>query len=84
MNIVLWIVFGALSGWIASMIMGKNHEMGIVANIIVGIIGAAIGGFLASLLGIGAITGFNIGSLLISIAGASLLLFIIHMVKKKT
>ena len=46
MNIILWIIFGALAGWIASMIMGTNAQMGALANIIVGIVGALIGGFL--------------------------------------
>ena len=44
MNWLVWIIFGALAGWIASMIMGKNAQMGALANIVVGIVGAVIGG----------------------------------------
>jgi len=79
MGLFLWLVFGALAGWIASMIMGKNSRMGAVGNIVVGIIGAGLGGFVASLLGLGTVTGFNVYSLLISIGGACLLLFIIGL-----
>ena len=44
-NILIWILLGALAGWIASMIMGRNAQMGALANIVVGIVGALIGGF---------------------------------------
>jgi uncharacterized membrane protein YeaQ/YmgE (transglycosylase-associated protein family) len=49
-NLIIWILFGALAGWIASMIMGRDAQMGALANIIVGIIGAVVGGFLMNLL----------------------------------
>lgn len=84
MNILLWLVFGALAGWLASIIMAKNSQMGAGANILFGILGSVVGGFLASLLGIGSITGFNIGSMLIAIAGACLCLFIANMFKRGT
>lgn len=76
MNILLWIVFGALAGWIASMIAGNNAEQGILGNIIVGIIGAFVGGFIISLIGGEEITGFNLYSLLVAVGGAVLVLFI--------
>ena len=70
MGIILWIIFGALAGWIASKIMGRDESMGALANIVVGIIGAGLGGWISSaLLGGSGITGFNIWSLLIAIAG---------------
>ena len=56
-NIVLWIVFGALAGWIASIIMRTNAQMGGLANIIVGVIGAIIGGFIMNALGAEGVTG---------------------------
>lgn len=84
MNILLWLVFGALAGWLASIIMGNNSQMGAGANILFGILGSVVGGFIASLIGLGGVTGFNIGSLLIAVAGACLCLFIVHMVKRKT
>ncbi len=81
MGIIAWIIMGALAGWIASMIAGTNREQGAIGNIIVGILGAFIGGFLARTLGIGDITGFNIGSFLIALAGAVVLLFIYKAVR---
>jgi uncharacterized membrane protein YeaQ/YmgE (transglycosylase-associated protein family) len=82
MGIVLWIIFGALAGWIASKIMGRDSSMGAIANIVVGIIGAGLGGWLSSLIWGRGVTGFNIGSLLIAIGGACLLLLIFGGVRR--
>lgn len=82
-NIIVWLILGGISGWIASMIAGKDASMGIVANIIVGIIGAFIGGWVAGLLGLGPATGLNIWSFIVAIGGALILLWIIGLVKKK-
>ncbi len=76
MGIILWIILGALAGWIASMIMGTNDQQGAVGNIIVGIIGAVIGGFLMQLFGASGITGFNLYSMVVAIGGAIVLLAI--------
>lgn len=82
MSWIAWIVIGALAGWIASMIMGKNSEMGALANIIVGIIGAFIGGFVLNMIiGVG-FTGFNFWSLIVAVVGAVILLWIIRLVKR--
>lgn len=78
MEIIAWIIFGALAGWIASMIMGTNAEQGAVGNIIVGIVGAIIGGFIMRALG-AEVSGFNFGSLLVAIGGAVLLLFVMRL-----
>lgn len=75
MGIIAWIIFGALIGWIASMIMGTNAEQGAVMNIIVGIVGAFIGGFIMSIFNGSGITGFNIPSILVALLGACVLLF---------
>lgn len=82
MNFVVWIIFGALAGWIASIVMGKNKQMGALANIVVGIVGAFIGGWLMSLLGGQGVTGFNLTSLLVAIVGAVALLFVIGLVRR--
>lgn len=74
MNIILWILFGAIAGWIASIIMGTNQQQGALANIIVGIIGALLGGWAMNALGSSGVTGFNLGSLLVAIVGACVLL----------
>ena len=59
MGIILWIIFGGLVGWIASIIMGTNAQQGILLNVIVGVIGAVIGGWLMSIVGGGGVGGFN-------------------------
>lgn len=82
MGILAWIVFGALVGWIASMIMKKSSQMGAFANIVVGILGAFIGGLIMSLRGGWDITGFNLRSFLVALLGAIILLAIVNVVKR--
>jgi uncharacterized membrane protein YeaQ/YmgE (transglycosylase-associated protein family) len=82
LNIILWIVFGALAGWIASLIMKRDAQMGALENIIVGIVGAFIGGFIMIAFGAGGVTGFNIWSLLVAILGALLLIFILGAIRR--
>ena len=82
MNIIAWIIFGALAGWIASMIMKTDAEQGAIANIVVGILGAVIGGFLMQMIGGSGVTGFNITSFLVAIVGAVILLAIYKAVRK--
>ena len=81
-GIIFWLIFGGLVGWIASKIMGTDAQQGILLNIIVGIIGAMIGGFLWGLL-----TNdpepyqfFDIGSWITAIIGACILLYIVKLV----
>lgn len=82
LNIILWILMGALAGWIASMIMKRDAQMGALANIVVGIIGALIGGFIMNAVGASGVTGFNIYSLLVAIGGAIVLLFIVGLFRR--
>lgn len=84
MGILAWIIFGALAGWIASLIMNTDEEQGAIANIVVGIIGAMIGGFIARSLGSSGVSGFNLSSLIVAILGAILLLGIYKMVARRT
>jgi uncharacterized membrane protein YeaQ/YmgE (transglycosylase-associated protein family) len=77
MNIILWIIFGALVGWIASLVMGTDEEQGGLANIVVGIVGAIIGGFVARLLGGQGVTGFNLTSFILALVGAIILIGIV-------
>ena len=83
MNIILWIIFGGIAGWLASVITKRNDQMGCLTNIVVGILGAIIGGWVASLIGLGGITGFNLGSLLIAMLGAIVLLLIIGFFQRR-
>jgi uncharacterized membrane protein YeaQ/YmgE (transglycosylase-associated protein family) len=81
-NILIWILLGALAGWIASMIMGRNAQMGALANIVVGIVGALIGGFLMNAFGAPGVTGFNLYSILVAIGGAVVLLFLVGLMRR--
>ena len=76
MSLIVWIIFGALAGWIASIIAGTNAQQGMLANIVVGILGAFLGGFLMSLLGKSGVTGFNLYSAIVAIIGAVVVLWI--------
>ncbi|MDO5326185.1 MAG: GlsB/YeaQ/YmgE family stress response membrane protein [Clostridia bacterium] len=82
MNILLWIVLGALAGWLAGLIMG-GEKRGWLGNIVVGILGAAVGGLAASLLGLGGVDGFNLYSLLVAVGGSCLLLWIYGMLQRR-
>lgn len=82
MNILVWIIFGALAGWIASMVMGKNKQMGALANIVVGIIGAFLGSWIFDLFGAQGVTGFDLQSIVVAIVGAVVLLFLVGLVRR--
>ncbi len=82
MGIISWIIIGALAGWLASIITGNNAKMGAGKNIIVGILGAFIGGFIMNLIGDVGFTGFNIWSLIVAVIGSVILLLIINAVTK--
>jgi len=81
MSIILWILLGGVAGWIASLFMGTDASQGIFLNIIVGVVGASLGGFLFSFFGAAGVTGFNLYSLLVAIVGAALLLWIVQLVR---
>ena len=75
MNLIIWLVIGGVIGWLASMVMKTNAQMGVIANVIVGIVGAALGGWLAGVLGIataGAMT------YVVALAGAVILIFLLR------
>jgi uncharacterized membrane protein YeaQ/YmgE (transglycosylase-associated protein family) len=81
-SFIVWIILGGLAGWVASMIQKTDAQMGLLANIIVGIVGAFIGGFVFSLLGGEGVTGFNIYSFLVALVGAVILLGVIKLFRK--
>ncbi|UUX96202.1 GlsB/YeaQ/YmgE family stress response membrane protein [Aquabacterium sp. J223] len=85
MNLIIWLVVGGLLGWVASMLMRTDGQQGIVLNVVVGIVGALIGGWLlAPMLGTGTINSndFSIGSLAVSLLGAVILLAIVNLVRR--
>ena len=82
MGIILWIIFGALVGWIASLIMKTDGEQGALLNVAVGILGAVIGGWLMSVLGESGISGFNLYSFMVAIIGAVVLIAIVKALRR--
>jgi len=78
MGILSWIVLGLVVGWLAGMVM-KGGGYGILGDIVVGIVGALIGGFIASALGLGDVTGFNVSSVIIAFVGAVILIAVLRM-----
>lgn len=82
MGIILWIIFGALVGWIASMIMNTNAQQGAILNIIVGIIGAVIGGWIMTYFGKSDVTGFNLYSFVVALIGACVLIGIVKLIRR--
>jgi uncharacterized membrane protein YeaQ/YmgE (transglycosylase-associated protein family) len=87
MNIIIWLVVGGLIGWVASMIMRTDGQQGLVLNVVVGIVGAFLGGFLLSpLLGAGTVNSgdFSIAGLGVSLLGAVILLAIVNLVRRGT
>lgn len=82
MGIILWIIFGGLVGWVASMIMKTDGEQGIVLNVIVGVVGAVIGGWLMSVFGESGVGGFNLYSFFVALLGACVLIAIVKAVRR--
>ena len=86
MSFILWLIIGGLLGWLASMIMGTNDRQGKFLNVIVGIVGAFLGGLiLAPLFGTGTINqyDFTLGSLTVALLGAVILLFIVGLFRRR-
>lgn len=81
MGIILWIVFGAIAGWIASVIMKTGQ--GAIMDIVMGIIGAVVGGFLMGLVGQSGVTGFNLYSLAVAVVGAVVVIYIGRMLRNR-
>ena len=87
MNFLLWIIVGGILGWIASLIMRTDAQQGVGLNIVVGIIGALVAGFLLTpLFGIATInqSNFSLPSLLVSLLGAIILLAIVNLFRRGT
>ena len=81
MGIIIWIIFGAIVGFIASNIMGKGD--GLLWDIILGIVGAIIGGFIMNLFGYAGITGFNLYSTVVAVIGAIIVIYIGRALRQK-
>lgn len=82
MNIIIWLIAGAIVGWVASNLMRTNSQQGLLLDIVVGIIGAFVAGyFLSPIFGVGTINqnNFSLPALLVSLGGAVLLLAVVNL-----
>jgi uncharacterized membrane protein YeaQ/YmgE (transglycosylase-associated protein family) len=77
-TIITWLILGALAGWIASMLTGTNERINGWMNVVIGVIGAVIGGLALQLMGVSVSAGFSLGSLLTAILGAVILLSLVR------
>ena len=82
MNILLWILLGAIAGWLASLVMKTRKEQGLLMDIVVGIVGAVLGGWIFGLFGAQGVSGFNLSSLIVAFVGAVVLLAILRAVRR--
>ncbi len=82
MGILLWIVFGALVGWVASLVMKTDAEQGMFLNIVVGIVGAVVGGWLMSVVGESGVGGFDLYSFLVALLGACASIAIVKAIRR--
>ena len=85
MNVIIWLVLGGIIGWLASIVMRTDAQQGMFLNIVVGIVGALLGGWLLSpLLGAGTINqgDFSLPGLLVSFGGAIILLFAVNLLRR--
>jgi len=82
MGILAWILFGALAGWVSSLIMNTDGSQGAFLNILVGIIGAFVGGMIMNFFGKVGVTGFNLRSFLVAVLGACVALAILKLFSK--
>jgi uncharacterized membrane protein YeaQ/YmgE (transglycosylase-associated protein family) len=78
-----WIILGGIAGAIAKWIMPGDGPGGFIVTILIGIAGGVVGGYIGTKLGLGAVSGLNIPSLLLAIGGASVLLFLYELINKK-
>ena len=82
MGILLFIVLGGVAGWLASILMGTDAKQGLGLNIVLGVVGALVGGAVFNMFGEVGITGFNLWSLLVAVVGSVALLFVVRLVRR--
>lgn len=85
MNLIIWLIVGGILGWLASLVMGTDRQQGLILNILVGIGGALIAGFvLTPLLGVGTINqnDFSLAGLIVSFVGALILLAVVNLFRR--
>ena len=81
MDLLVYLIFGALAGWLASIIMGTDAQQGALMNIVVGIVGAFVGGLLMNAFGASGVTGFNLYSIIVAVLGSIVFLWLYRMLR---
>lgn len=81
MGIILWVIFGALVGGVASWVMGSSRG-GLLGDIVIGIVGAVVGGFIMSFFGKSGVGGFNLYSFIVALLGACVLIVIVRALRR--
>lgn len=82
MGILFWILFGAISGWLASVVMKTDSSQGTMMDIVMGIVGSVVGGFIMGLIGQSGVTGFNLYSLFVAVVGAVVVIYVGRMLRR--
>ena len=85
MNFLIWLIVGGVIGWLASLVMKTDGQQGLFLNVVVGIVGAMVGGWLISpLVGVGTINqdNFSLGALVVSFVGAAILLAVVNLIRR--
>lgn len=82
MSFLIYILFGGIVGWVASMLMKTDAEQGLLLNIIVGIVGSALGSYLVGFFGYGGVSGINIQSFIVALIGAVVLIAIVKALRR--
>ncbi len=83
MGILSWIILGGIAGWLASIVMKRNDQMGCLANIAAGVVGALVGGWVFSFFGGASVSGLNLTSLIVAFVGAVIVLGIWNLLFKR-
>ena len=84
MSIIAWLVLGLLAGWIGSMIVNRGRGDGLILDIVLGVVGAFVGGFLFNLFGAAGVSGLNLYSMLVAIVGAVVVLVLYHALVRRS
>jgi uncharacterized membrane protein YeaQ/YmgE (transglycosylase-associated protein family) len=83
MGILSWIILGGIAGWLASIVTKRNDQMGCITNIIAGVVGAFVGGWVFSFFGGASVTGLNLPSLIVAFIGAVIVLGVVNLLFKR-
>lgn len=83
MNFIGWMILGGLAGWIASILTGRRDQSGCLTNIVVGVVGALVGGFIFGFFGGQGISGLNLSSFFVAVVGAVILLAVVNLFTNK-